>query len=303
MRSPAVTRRTCVRLVAALLAALATLSVLFAGSSGAAPLSQWDRDTLHGWRLSGIRSYRRSAADQGVTVVTTGHDRDVVVRGAADVTDPMSDSGWIHIGAPGSYDGSLVNAFQGHRSARSIMFSVTSPTGVVRTFRHRLGPGETYHNSFAAISPDGRWLVSGGWGVETGLRVLPDPAGPTTHNADLPLSQVIRFDRKVRDIQGCAFASSRVLYCSTNDPSTDLFPVPRQVLRVTLDRPLGAGDRVVRARVALVGEVPQEPGCLLPGETEGLSVHGSTLRLAVVPACLDRSEVYVFRRNPPPETA
>lgn len=283
-------RRAISWFTVAVMAALAMLFVVVGQTA------RWDRDSLRGWTLDGVTSYARTAANQGVTVVTDNGDSDVVVRGAASIPDRISDAGWVHIGAPGSYDGALVDAYHGAPSARAIMFAVTSSDGQVTTYRHRLSPRETYHNSFAAISPNGHWLVSGGWGVETQLQVFADPVVTPSAHRNLPLAKVIQLGHLVRDVQGCTFAQAAVLYCSTNDPRTDLFPVSRQILRVALDEPLDTSSRLVRAHVDVVGSVPQDPQCFVPGETEGLSMRNGVLRLAVVPECADDSQVYTFRR-------
>lgn len=271
--------------------------MLFGVFGHAFPSNRWDRTSLRGWTLDNVTSYNRATANQGITVVNNDGDRDIVLRGAASIPDQISDSGWTHIGAPGSYDGSLVDAYQGASSAHAIMFAVTSETGRVTLYRHQLSSGETYHNSFAAISPAGRWLVSGEWGLETQLQVFADPVLTPSASRNLPLAKVIRLDRPVRNVQGCAFAQPQVLYCSTNDPHTDLFPVRRQILRVDLSRPLSSAGRVVPARVVLVGKVPQDPHCSAPAETEGLSVQNGVLRLVVVPTCSYNSQVYTFRQH------
>jgi hypothetical protein len=142
-----------------------------------------------------------------------------------------------------------------------------------------------YNNALVAIAPGGRWFVSGEWGTTKRLLVFAMPQGPTRAASDrrtLPLASVITLARPMRDVQGCAFSSAVTLVCSTNDPGSDLYGAPRQLLAIGLVHALDG--RPVSGDVRLPGLVPQHIGCPTPGETEGFDIYRSRLLLAVVSA-------------------
>lgn len=212
--------------------------------------------------------------------------------------DPeLREQGWTHIGDPDSYDGYILDAYQGSPAAKAKLFLLTAPNGAVSRYVHRLLPGETYHNSFTAIAPGGQWFVSGEWGTLHRLLVFPmpgtNPLATPGHN--LPLAGTIELTRPVRNVQGCAFASATSLVCSTNDPGTDLFPISKQLLGVQLAKPLDGSNSV--ARVHLLGAVPQHAGgCPISGETEGLDINGTRMLLNVASACSHTTTIYTYRR-------
>lgn len=234
------------------------------------------------WVLRTTTTLASDDADQGVATLTRPDGSTVVVvRGSESIPPALRAAGWVHIGDPDSRAGYLIDAYQGRPSMRAKLFVITSPTGARTYLRHPLVPGESYHNSFAAFTPNRHWFVSGEWGVLDRLLVFATPraAGPT----GLRLSSVIALRRPVRDVQGCVFSSATALVCSTTDRGTDLFPVAEQLLAIRLDHPIDG--RPVAASVHLLGAVPQDPACPAPGETEGLDIHGRTLSIAVNSAC------------------
>src|SRR6185312_2146899 len=113
-------------------------------------------------------------------------------------------------------------AYQGPSSGNSKMYLVTTPSGATYQYVHRLVQSELYNNSFAAISPDGRWMVSGEWETMSHLQIYPTPllnhATPRTGGA-LRLAGLIRLDHKVNDVQGCDFVTSMRLICVSDDNS------------------------------------------------------------------------------------
>lgn len=246
------------------------------------------------WILTDWTRIPAGHADQGLATVWSADGRShLVLRGNADLTPAMARRGWWHIGDPGSRDGYLVDVYQSANRARGKLFRVTAPDGRVTDWVHHLLPGEMVNNSFAAISPDGRWLVSGEWGTVSRLLVFPMPELNPAARAgrDLPLAAVITLSHPVRNVQGCSFASATRLVCSTNDTGTTLFPVPRQLLAVDLAAPLAG--RPAAGTVALLGAVPQASGCG-PSETEGIDVSGGTLRVVAREPGLCSGSVDVF---------
>lgn len=86
---------------------------------------------------------------------------------------------------------------------------------------------------------------------------------------------MISLTRPVSDVQGCAFDTATRLLCSTNDPGTDLYAMPRQLLAVQLTRPVAG--RPITGTPTLLGPVPGQIICPNVGEVEGLDVMGNRL--------------------------
>jgi hypothetical protein len=208
---------------------------------------------------------------------------------------------WVHIGDPGSYDGFLVDCYQGPDGATTKMFEVRTPDGGYRDFVHTLGPGELMNNSFVAVSPDGQWAISGEWFEMNRFLIFPMPIlNPAAGGSDedLPLAGLLQLDRPVRNVQGATFLSPTVLLCSTDDPGSDLWPSPRQVLQLDLARPLDGTSQT--AAVTYVGPAPLESRCQGTFETEGIDYDDQTgdLRLAVIEPgrCDPLTSIYQYRR-------
>lgn len=227
-------------------------------------------------------------ADQGLATRRLPDGRTTpVTRGDADVTPDMTAAGWTHIGDPGAWGGWLVDAWQGRPDAK--LFVVTSPAGVVTDVVHPLAAGEAANDSFVAVDPGGRWLVSGEWGDEHRLLVLPAPwpaaagpedAAPVALPGSLALAGAIRLRQPVRDVQGCDFADPVTLLCATADPGRDLWPTPDQLLEVRLDAPLAPGRTSPAASVAELGGLPSTTACG-PAEPEGVDVDRAARVLRV----------------------
>jgi hypothetical protein len=230
------------------------------------------------WHLSGHEPAFAPAADEGVTTV----GRQVVYRGDLDLTSADQAQGWVHIGDPDSYGGSVVDAYQGPPGATQKMFRVTAPGGATRDYVHPLAPGELVNNSFAAISPDGRWLVSGEWGLEQRLLVLPSPTASGAPDP-LPLAPNIALDRPAYDVQGCDFVTATRLLCVSDDPGTSVWPTPFPLLQVDLPHPLDG--RSVTGRVTDLGGLPTVSRCQGTFEPEGIDYDATTgvLRVEVTP--------------------
>jgi hypothetical protein len=95
-------------------------------------------------------------------------------------------------------------------------------------------------------------------------------------------------------VQGCSFASPTQLICATNDPEDDLFGVARELITVTLVRPLDGHPEV--GVPALLGALRQVSGCGV-AETEGIDVRGGTLTVvAHEPGlCHGRGMIFTYR--------
>lgn len=227
-------------------------------------------------------------------------DGSLLHRGLLDIPLDLRIKGWNHVGDPDIARGYVFDAYQGADTATSKMFAVTTPGGKRYDYVHPLDPGEKVNNSFAAVSPDGQWLVSGEWEDQDRLQVFPapllNPATPRTGGALAQAGQ-ISLDRPVRDIQGCDFVSDTRLLCASDDGSGTLFPEDRPLLQVDLSHRLDGGP--VTGRVASLFALPRRSACSGTFEAEGVdydAVRG-TLRAEVVPpgVCKVATTVYSYR--------
>lgn len=99
-------------------------------------------------------------------------------------------------------------------------------------------------------------------------------------------------------MQGATFITSTTMLCSTDDPDTDLWPSPRQLLQLDLPRPMDG--TAMTAAVSYVGQVPLESRCAGTFEVEGIDYddRSGDLRIAVIPPglCKVWTSIYRFRR-------
>ncbi|MER6677359.1 hypothetical protein [Streptomyces sp. NPDC000983] len=228
-------------------------------------------------------------------------DGSLLYRGLLDIPLSLRIKGWNHVGDPDIAEGHVFDAYQGPDTATSKMFAVTTPSGKRYEYVHQLNPGEKLNNSFAAVSPDGQWLVAGEWGDQNRLQVFPAPLlNPATPPTGGELKEVwqITLDRPVRDIQGCDFVTDTRLVCASNDATGSLFPQIRPLLQVDLERKLD-GQPVTGAVRALFA-LPQRSVCTGTFETEGVDydARSGTLRAQVIQpgVCAVSTSVYAYRQ-------
>jgi hypothetical protein len=246
------------------------------------------------WELVDRRYRFKKFAGQGLTTVVVGGRPTVVYRGSWSIPRALRNRGWVHIGDPGSWGGYVIDAYQGRHGSRSKLYQVITPAADRYDYEHPLDatlhPPESYNNSFAAVSPDARWMVSGEWGVRARLLVFPtpllNPASPFNGGV-LGLAGTIELDKPVRNVQGAVFIDERTLLCVTDEPdreaSLSLRPVPCQLLAVTLEDLLGTPSTA--ASVECVGALPT-PRCGFGApEVEGVDYQPATgdLRVDIVP--------------------
>ncbi|MFF4349149.1 hypothetical protein [Streptomyces sp. NPDC001530] len=230
-------------------------------------------------------------------------DGSLLYRGLASIPLDLRFKGWNHVGDPDIARGYVFDAYQGSDTATSKMFAVTTPAGKRYEYVHQLDPGEKLNNSFATVSPDGQWLVSGEWGDQNRLQVFPtpllNPSTPRTGGA-LPEVWQITLDKAVRDIQGCDFVNSTRLLCASDDSSRTLFPEDRPLLQVDLERTLDG--QPITGHVKSLFALPQRSLCTDGTyEAEGVdydAVRG-TLRAEVVQpgACALATTVYSYQKK------
>ncbi|MCQ4043893.1 hypothetical protein ACFOSC_23720 [Streptantibioticus rubrisoli] len=265
-------------------AALTTAGTADASAAAAAPAAPG------GWVETGSGTVNSLTGGEGLA---TRADGSVLYRGLGSIPLALRIQGWNHVGDPDIARGDIFDAYQGGSNATSKMFAVTTPSGQRYEYTHPLDPGEMLNNSFAAVSPDAQWLVSGEWGDENRLQVFPapllNPATPPT-GGNLPQAGQITLDRTVNDIQGCDFVSPTRLLCSSDDPAKDLF-------QVDLPRPLD-GTRTT-GHVTTLFQLPQRSICTGSFETEGIDYDPNTrlLRVEVISPgiCKVATGVYEYR--------
>ncbi|MGY0490543.1 hypothetical protein [Streptomyces sp. WG-D5] len=261
-----------------------TLGVLALGATTASAAPTWtETGTTHVNSLTGSQGLASRA------------DGTLLYRGLASIPLALRAAGWSHVGDPDTARGYTFDAYQGGDSATKKMFAVTSPAGTRTTYEHALDEGELLNNSFAAVSPDAQWLVSGEWGTRDRLQVFPTPvlnASAPRPGTDLPQAGGITLDRPVTNIQGCDFTDATHLLCSS-DADT------KEVLDITLDRPLDGAP--VTGRVSSAFAIPQRSVCKGTFESEGIDYDAArgTLRVQMVPPapCLVTTAVISYTRS------
>lgn len=232
--------------------------------------------------LIGSRRVPSFSAIEGLAV----NGSTVVYRGVyQSIPAELRARGWNHVGDPDARAGVVVDAYQGAAGSGSKLFSVTRPGGRRVDYTHPLDRGETRNNSFAAISPDGQWLVSGEWGRERRLLVFAMPDGRAPGR--LPLATTIRLAQPVTDVQGCDFVTATRLICSAAGPAL-----------VELDLARALDGRPVDATVTRLAALPQRPASAGQFEAEGVDYTAGVLRAEVLPpspGIAPTVEVYSYR--------
>jgi len=276
------------------LAALLGLSGAFAlGGGGMASAADAQ------WTETGSAQVDTLGSGQGLA---SRADGTLLYRGLTSIPLDLRIAGWDHIGDPDIGYGYVFDAYQGSDTATSKMFAVTTPAGQRYEYVHSLNSGEKLNNSFASVSPDGQWLVSGEWGDQGRLQVFPAPllnaSTPATGGALAEAGQ-ITLDKTVRDIQGCDFVTATRLICASDDDSGTLFPEIRPLFQVDLER--AVDGQPVTGHVTSLFALPQRSSCTGTAyEAEGVDydVNSGTLRAEVIPPgiCVLATTVYSYQQ-------
>jgi hypothetical protein len=276
---------------------LVTLAALTAALTLGAP-SAFASGEPH-WARTGTSYTDTLGGGQGLA---SRADGSLLYRGLLDIPLDLRIKGWNHVGDPDIARGYVFDAYQGADTATSKMYAVTTPSGQRYEYTHRLDPGEKVNNSFATVSPDGQWLVSGEWGDQSRLQVFPAPLlNPSTpaRGGDLPEAGQITLDKPARDIQGCDFVTETRLVCASDDASGTLFPEIRPLLQV--DLPHRLGGQPVTGSVKSLFALPQTSICSGTFEAEGVDydTKTGTLRAEVIPpgVCAAATTVYSYRQG------
>lgn len=206
-----------------------------------------------GWTEVGSDHARALDESQGLATIVRPSGTTIRYTGIGTIPADLNSQGWNHVGDPGSAQGWYVEPYQrDDRGAK--LFRVQAPDGSWSNYKHNLESWEANNNSFAAVSPDARWLVAGEWGTMDRLLVHPMPGVAATDPAqNLPLSGTIRLDHQVRDVQGCDFQTATRLLCASDDPDGSLFGTTKPLLQVDLAGPLSGSD--VTGHVTSLGQL------------------------------------------------
>ncbi|MFI1926184.1 hypothetical protein [Streptomyces sp. NPDC020377] len=292
-RTTAGIARTAAR-TASLALAVATVAVLSAAPPAAAA------DT---WTEVGSDRADPLTESQGLASVEVPAGSANRYTGIGTIPFSVSTRGWNHVGDPdASYDGYYVEPYQSD-SNNAKMYRVQAPGGAWSEYVHALGSGEALNNSWAAITPNSQWMLSGEWGTMTRFLVFPTPgANPATSpSANLPQVSTVRLDHAVRDVQGCDFTGPTTLLCASDDPAGTLFGITKPLLRIDLSaEPNGTAD--VTGHVTALRQLPLRSSCSGTFEAEGIDYdrRSGTLRVIVVSpgfCVLTDSKTYRFTRS------
>ena len=220
-RAATATPRATAATIAAAALAFAAASAVGAPAAAAQTLIQPESSTgIAGWTQTGSYTESVLTAGEGVaTVSPPGGTAYELYRGATSIPLTELIDGWSHIGDPDSADGYIIDAYQGSSTGTKKMFLLTTPGGSTYQYVHTLVSGELYNNSFDAISPDTRWMVSGEWGTMSHLQVYPTPyfnSATSATGGTLNLSGYLNLSTQVSDIQGCDFVTSTELICASS---------------------------------------------------------------------------------------
>ncbi|UJW30851.1 hypothetical protein L3Q67_37530 [Saccharothrix sp. AJ9571] len=234
------------------------------------------------WQKIGSDVARPLDESQGLATIERPGGTTIRYTGIGTIPPGVAARGWNHVGDPGTAKGYYIEPYQrDDRGAK--LFRVQAPDGLWSEYQHALESWEANNNSFAAVSPDGGWMVAGEYGTMDRFLVHPTP-GIVAKNPsqNLPYAFAIRLDRPVRDIQGCDFVTATQLLCSSNDPAGSLFGITKPLLQVDLAGALNGSD--VTGRVSALGQLPLESGCSGEFETEGIDFdeRDGTLRVVVL---------------------
>ncbi|MET8163240.1 hypothetical protein ABZT34_03130 [Streptomyces sp. NPDC005329] len=274
--------------------AVATVTVLSAAPPAAAA------DT---WTEVGSDRADPLTESQGLASVEVPANSANRYTGIGTIPFSVSTRGWNHVGDPdASYDGYYVEPYQSD-SNNAKMFRVQAPGGAWSEYVHALGSGEALNNSWAAITPNSQWMLSGEWGTMTRFLVFPTPGAnsATSPSANLPQASTVRLDHAVRDVQGCDFTGPTTLLCASDDPAGTLFGITKPLLQIDLSaEPNGASD--VTGHVTALRQLPLRSSCSGTFEAEGIDYdrRSGTLRVIVVSpgfCVLTDSKTYRFTRS------
>ncbi|MCS3879263.1 hypothetical protein GII30_12760 [Gordonia amarae] len=263
-------------------AALAAVALSAAPAAHAAP----------GWRLAGASNHPSVDANQGLATTSSGR---LTVRGYTSIRPDLALAGWSHIGDHDIHGGRTYDAYENLTSGKKL-YVVTDAAGRARSYFHRVRPGEKANNSFATVSPSGKYLVSGEFEQQRRLLVFANPVGQPDGSTIRYIGE-IRFDRTVGDIQSCDFVTERKLLCIDDDRAV------KTLHAVNLTTPLGGAVTPARLSPELTLPLRGRSACAGDWESEGVDYDTTrnVLRVAAIEPlpCGLNTVVFRFVRTAP----
>ena len=218
-------------------AVVAMIAALGAASASAATPVTGHRHGGHGtrprWVLTRHWTLPSVVAGEGVARYPNGR---LLFRGVGEVPPAVAALGFDHVGDEDiDAAGYVYDDYENdHPDPTSKLFTVTAPDGRVSLYPHPLAAGEEFNNSFATVSPDDRWLVSGEWNLEPRLLLFANPRGLPS-GTSIGLAGQIALHPALNHVQGCDFLRPRRLICDV-DATAAVHPVVEVDLARTLHR-------------------------------------------------------------------
>ncbi len=277
---------------------VAIAAVLVLLGTACEPPEPWRKVVITGFTPVKHHVLDSITQDQGMATVyrtspTTGKPVMSLVYGGELIDEAFTDDGWNHVGDPDSHAGYIVYPYQAADFADGKMFQVVTPHNRSFRYTHALEGDEEGNNSFASVSPDGQWLVSGEWDTEGRLLVFPmpilNPSVPVGDRA-IPLAATITLDTPLDQVQGCDFQTPTRMLCSIDDAQ-------KRLVAVTLPGPLDG--TATTGTVTALGKLPTFSTCKGDYEAEGLDFDTVTklLRVSVIQPkpCFIHTDQYIYR--------
>jgi hypothetical protein len=269
----------------------AVLTTLLAATVLAASGCSGNASATPAWTQVSTSTVNSLTGAEGLASESNGT---ILHRGLGSIPSKLRLEGWNHIGDPDIADGDLFDAYQGAADGKTKMFSVTTSDGKLLEYTHTLDPGELFNNSFATVSPDGQWLVSGEFGQEKRLQVFPAPLlnhSTPANGGSLSQAGQITLSSTVSNIQACDFVTAEELICTSDDAAKD-------VLKIVLPRPLDG--KPTTGQVSTLFQIPQVSKCKGTFEAEGddFDTATQTLRVQIVQPGLCKLTTNVIAYRP-----
>lgn len=269
-------------------AATAALALVIGMATPASAAGPEYPPTLGPWTYQGTTTQNTGFAGQGYASVTatggwlwTGLTATKFFNSAGTQTARLlPPAPYDHIGDPDAYGYYAYIPLQRNDGGRTQGFQIRNGlTGAVSVAEWSLPYGYQINNSWVAISPDGKWMLNGGWGNQTYFTGFTRPTG----GGPITLKFRVTLDTTLRNVQGCDFVTNMRLVCADDKEGAG----NKSIWAVDLNHYLDGVNRT--ARVTRLGDAPgdqTDPACR-EGETEGVDYNAATrvMRFTFIDGC------------------
>lgn len=269
------TSRACRR--AAWIAPLAIVLTMTIGTSTASAAGPVYPATLGPWTYQSTIMKGTGAEGEGyASIANTGGwawagltATKVYNSAGTQVAKLLPPAPYDHIGDPDAYGWYLYIPLQRNDGGQTLAFQIRNMlNGSVSINEWTVPSGYMTNNSWIAISPDGKWLLNGGWGNMNYFTAFARPTGAGTST----LAFKITLDRTLRNIQGCDFISNLRMVCQDDVEGAG----NKSVWQIDINNYLTGVNRT--ARTTRLGDAPgdqTDPACI-QGESEGVDYNTTT---------------------------